>query len=266
MKHRSLILTIAALAFGLTACRKDKTEAPDMDFTAATDNSRAEDVFTDMLAQVDKAVQDNGLRDLCDPVVTFDTTATPRTISIDFGTVNCTAANGRLRRGRILVSYTGRYRDAGTAITITPQDYYVNNMLVTGVKTVTNMGLNANDQPWFNVTVNGALTAADGSWTATHQAQRVRTWIQGYSTPTLLDDVYLITGGGSGVNRNGVAYTSTITQALRVELGCSWRLVSGTVVVTPAGRPARTIDYGNGACDGTFTVTVNGQTFTVTIG
>lgn len=266
MKNRKLILMIPALALGLMACRKEKTEAPDMDFAAASDNSRAEDVFTDMLAQVDKAVKDNGLRDLCDPTVTFDTTSTPRTITLDFGDVNCTATNGRLRRGRILVSYTGRYRDAGTVITITPQDYYVNNNLVTGVKTVTNMGLNANDQPWFNVTVNGAITAADGSWTATHQAQRVRTWIQGSGTAALADDVYLITGGGSGVNRNGVAYTSTITQAVRAEMGCAFHLVSGTVVVSPQGRPARTIDYGNGACDGTFTVTVNGQTFTITIG
>ena len=266
MKTRIPFLLIPALALAFTGCRKDKTEAPDMDYSAASDNARADDVFNDMLSMVDKAVDDNGLRDECDATVTFDTTTTPRTITIDFGEVNCTAPNGRLRRGKILVSYTGPYRQAGTVITITPLNYYVNNNLVTGTKTVTNMGLNDNDQPYFNIVVNGTITAGDGSWTATHQAQRVRTWIEGSGTAQLSDDVYLITGGGSGVNRNGIPYTTSITQALRIELDCNWWVVSGTVVVTPTGRPARTIDYGNGACDGTFTVSVNGQTYTITIG
>jgi hypothetical protein len=266
MMNRHLIIVLTALSVGLVACRRENIEAPDLDYSAATDNSRAEDIFTDMLAQVDKAVEDNGLRDLCDPTVTFDTTSTPRSITLDFGDVNCTATNGRLRRGRIRVTYTGRYRDAGTVITITPQGYHVNDQLIQGTKTVTNLGLNANGQPTFSVLVNGSVTAADGSWTSTHQAQRTRTWIEGNDTPALNDDVYLITGSGSGVNRNGVAYTTSITQALRVELACIWRLVSGTVVVTPEGRPVRTIDYGNGSCDGTVSITVNGQTFTITIG
>jgi hypothetical protein len=255
MTNRHLIIVLTALSVGLVACRRENIEAPDLDYSAATDNSRAEDIFTDMLAQVDKAVEDNGLRELCDPTVTFDTTSTPRSITLDFGDVNCTATNGRLRRGRIRVTYTGRYRDAGTVITITPQGYHVNDQLIQGTKTVTNLGLNANGQPTFSVLVNGSVTAADGSWTSTHQAQRTRTWIEGNDTPALNDDVYLITGSGSGVNRNGVAYTTSI-----------WRLVSGTVVVTPEGRPVRTIDYGNGSCDGTVSITVNGQTFTITIG
>lgn len=266
MRPTKQLLLLSLITFSLTACRKDKDDDPiDVDYTSASDNARAEDVFSDMLAQVDKAVDDNGLRDACDPVVTFDTTSSPRTITLDFGTVNCTASNGRLRRGRILVTYTGRYRDAGTVITITPEEYYVNNNLVTGLKTVTNLGLDANDHPSFAVTVNGAITAADGSWTATHTAARTRTWIEGFGTPELSDDVYLITGGGSGVNRNGLPYTTAITQALRVALSCPF-ITAGTVQVTPASGVVRTIDYGSGACDGTFTVTVNGQTFTVTIG
>ena len=265
MKTRITFLLIPALALALASCRKDKTEAPDMDYRAASDNARADDVFNDMLSMVEKAVDDNGLRDECNATVTFDTTTTPRTITIDFGEVNCTAPNGRLRRGKILVSYTGPYRQAGTVITITPLNYYVNNNLVTGTKTVTNMGTDQNGHLYYTVTVNGSLTAADGSWTATHQANRVRTWIQGSDTPTLLDDVYEITGSGSGVNRNGIAYTVNITNALRVAIGCPF-ITAGTVQVTPQDRPTRTIDYGNGSCDGTFSVTVNGQTFTVTIG
>lgn len=262
-------LPISLLAFSLvlfTACRKDKEEVTiDLDYTSASDNARAEDAFTDMLSLVDKAADDNGLRELCDPTVTFDTTSTPRTMTLDFGSENCTAANGRLRRGRIIVSYTGRYRDQGTVITITPENYYVNNNRVQGTKTVTNLGPNADGDLQFSVSVNGTLTAADGSWTSSHTAQRTRTWIAGDDTPALSDDVYSITGSGSGVNRNGVSYSVSITSALRVALSCPF-ITQGTVQVTPSGRPVRTIDYGNGSCDANFSVTVNGQTFNIVIG
>ncbi|MBL0034922.1 MAG: hypothetical protein IPP26_03965 [Flavobacteriales bacterium] len=267
--HKHLFLAAAFALLALVSCRKeDKTDPTDFDYTSASDNARAEDAFTDMLRSVDDAAEANGLRDAndaCDPIVTFDTVAVPHTMTIDFGSVNCTAANGRTRRGVINVTFTGRYRDAGTVITITPQNYYVNDNRVEGTKTVTNMGLDNDGHPYFSVNVNGTLTAGDGSWTATHQAQRTRTWTEGSGTANLLDDVYLITGSGTGVNRNGVAYTTTITQALRVALGCPW-ITAGTVEITPQDRPTRTINYGSGSCDGTFSVTVNGSTFTVTIG
>jgi hypothetical protein len=38
------------------------------------------------------------------------------------------------------------------------------------------------------------------------------------------------------------------------------------VEITPQNKPTRTINYGNGSCDGTFSVTVNGNTFSVTLG
>lgn len=265
MRTRNTILLSAVVIFSLTACRKEKQPAPDLDFTSASDNSKAEDAFNDMLAQVDNAVDENGLRDLCSPTVAFDTSATPRTITLDFGTVNCTSNSGRQRRGRILVSYTGHYRETGTVITITPQNYHVNNILVEGTKTVTNVGPNSDGHPVFTVAVNGTLTADDGSWSATHQANRTRTWVEGSSTAQILDDVYLITGTGSGVNRNGVAYTLNITSALRVQVGCPY-ITQGTVLVTPTSHSPVSVDYGNGACDGNFSVTVNGQTFNVTIG
>ncbi len=265
-KHLPLALAFAVLAF--TSCRKEDDTPVDLDYTSATDNARAEDLFNDMLRTVDDVAEANGLRsadDACAPTVTIDTVAMPHTLTIDFGSVNCTASNGRTRRGILHVTFTGRYRDAGTVITITPEDYYVNDLHVQGTKTVTNMGLNGDGDPYFTVNVNGSITAADGSWTATHQAQRTRTWIAGDDTTTPLDDVYLITGSGSGVNRLGTAYTVTITQALRVAVGCGW-ITAGTVQIVPDGRPTRTIDWGNGACDGTFTVNVNGSTYTITVG
>ena len=117
MRTKIILLFAVSSLLAFSSCRKEKETPLDMDYTSASDNSKAENVFNDMLLQVDNAVDANGLRDLCAPIVTFDTSATPRTITVDFGDVNCTATNGRIRRGRILVSYTGLYREHRTTTT-----------------------------------------------------------------------------------------------------------------------------------------------------
>ncbi len=254
---QSLLLSLLALT--VVACRKESDSPIDRDYTAAVDNDRAEVFFTDALKMSDAAYKDGDLP--CAVAVTIDTVAVPHTMLIDFGTTNCTAADGRTRRGRLNVIFTGRYRDPGTVITITPEDYYVNDHRLQGVKTVTNAGLNEQGQPFFSVTVNGTVTAPDGSWTSTHNYQRTRTWIEGAATLNWLDDVYLISGGGSGVNRNGVPFTVAITAPLRVELDCPW-IVSGVLQIVPSNLAVRTVDYGSGTCDSQVTVTVNGTTYT----
>lgn len=266
-------LSIAACALlMLAACKKDKNEDADpvdLDYTSASDNARAEDAFDDMMAQADAAASDRGLRDMedgCNPTVTIDTVSMPHVMDIDFGTVNCTANNGRQRRGVLHITFTGRYRDAGTVITITPQNYYVNDKHVEGTKTITNNGLDQDGHMSYSIVADGTITAPDGSWHHTHHAERTRTWIAGQDTPQWNDDVYLITGSGYGVNKHDVHYTTTITTALRVETGCPYRVTAGVVEIHPDNKPVRTIDYGTGSCDGTITVTVNGHTFSVTVG
>lgn len=263
----------ATVLLCLVACRKDKDDITTpgtggVDYTSATDQAMAADYDNDMMQQADEAAMDNGVRstdDACAPTVTIDTVAFPHTMDIDFGNVNCTAANGRTRRGILHVTFTGHYRAPGTVITITPQDYYVNDNHVEGTRTVTNMGLNADHLPYFTVVADITVIAGNGNWTATHHAERVRTWVQGADTPDPSDDAYVITGHGHGVNRLGHAYVMNIESPLHVHAGCPF-ITQGVVTVTPESQPARTIDYGNGTCDNTATVTVNGQSFTITIG
>jgi hypothetical protein len=258
---RTPFILLPLLALALVACRKEAAPSPaDRDYTVAVDNSRAEFYFNDALKQSEVALKNGDVP--CAVTVTIDLDAQPATLLIDFGTENCTGADGLRRRGRLFATFTGPYGQQGTVITITPQDYHVNDHLVEGTKVVTNAGPTADGNTFFTVVVNGSVTAPDGSWTSTHNYQRTRTWIAGEGTPNPFDDVYLITGGGSGVNRNGLPFTVQITTPLRIEIGCPW-IVSGVQEVTPQGRPARVIDFGNG-CSNQVTITVNG--FSVTIG
>jgi len=260
-KNRLMLIALAALAFA--GCRREDKTPLNNDYTAAMDNSLAEGMFNDVLKQSDDAAADGGLRgmmDGCIDTVVIDTNVMPHTMLIDFGPANCTGNDGRQRRGSILVTFTGPYRAEGTVITLTPQDYYVNDYHIEGLKTLTNLGPDGNGDTHFAITVSGTVTAPNNAWTSTHQAQRVRTWSQGEETLTPWDDVYLITGTGNGVNRNGVAYTLTITEALRVEIGC-WHIVSGKLEITQQDLPTRYVDFGSGSCDGAVSVTVNGTTY-----
>lgn len=249
------------------SCRKDREDRDHtLDNKMTVDNGTSENLFNDLFKVVED-VSDNtaGIKDLettCIDTIIVDTSASPRTVLIDFGQDDCVGADGKIRKGQIQVTYTGRYRTQGTIITITPLSYTVNGYAISGTKTITNLGANSNGQTHFSISVNGTVTAPGNAWTATWYATRTRTWIEGESTLQRTDDVYQISGGGGGVNRNGVSYTVSITTPLRIELDCPY-ILSGVVAIQPAESDLRIVNFGSGACDNAFTVTVNGETYTL---
>jgi len=270
MRTQNLLLiafaTLMALSFA--SCQKDKT---DQDTSASEDEALSTLLYDDIMTIADDAMfGDVNLR-LADPsqilpgpcaTKTLDTTVTPHVLTIDFGPTNCLCADGKYRRGQIVTTFTGHYRDSGTVITHTPTNYFVNDNAVMGSTVVTNMGHNANNNLYYTIVVNGTIIKALGGDTITHTANREREWILGVNTPQRQDDVYLITGTSSVSSTNGHSATAVITSALRRELSCKG-IVSGTMSITPLNKPVRVLDYGNGNCDKFATVTVNGVTYNI---
>lgn len=259
-KNSYWVLVVFAL-IAVVSCRKDRKET--LSNTITVDNSTAENLFSDLYKVVDQvSSNEDGIREDeigCIDTIIVDTVSTPHSVLIDFGTDDCVGEDGRIRKGQIYVTYTGRYREEGTVITATPQNYTINGYGLAGTKTITNLGENADGQMQFSIVVDGSLTAPGNAWTSQWSSNRTRTWIGGQSTLTIWDDVYEITGTASGVNRNGVNYNITIVTPLRAEVGCRW-IVSGTMVLSPQDYDPRTIDFGNGECNNGFSVTVNGET------
>lgn len=279
MKTKKVILTglafIAAISFSITSCKKEsKTELAENN-ESVNDASTADASFNDADNVADNAARSGGtdirtassdqLTGAC-ATVTNDTVNNK--ITIDFGSVNCVCRDGKNRRGKILVSYTGRYKESGSVHTITFDNYYVNDNKVDGTKTVTNKGLNANGMPYWEITANGSVKLADGSGTVTWSSTRTRTMTAGYGTATWIDDEYDITGTATGTSAKGINFTTTITTALHKKIDCKW-FTSGVVEHTPDGKPKRIVDFGSGTCDDQATVTVEGQrrskTYTITL-
>ncbi len=271
LKCTGVLIALTCIVF-FTSCSKVRnTSANDADTEMASDNALGEFVYNDAGNIADDASTKNSGDNLgsyktssaC-ATVTKDTLSNPRTITVDFGTTNCLCNDGRNRRGQILISYTGHYRDSGSVHTITFNNFYVNDNHVMGTKSITNMGHNTANHSYFNIAVNGMIVRANTGDSVIWNSNRVRTWTQGESTPTWTDDVYEITGSGSGQRANGIAYTMNITQALVKELSCNW-ISAGKVELQPSGKPLRTIDFGNGNCDNMATVLINGNTHTITL-
>jgi hypothetical protein len=197
--------------------------------------------------------------------ITIDTVSVPRTITIDFGNSNCMCIDQRNRRGKILATYTGKYKDSGTVINITFDNYFVNDNQVKGTKTVTNKGKNASGNLVYEVAVNGQLVKAGGDATITWISARQREWKAGASTPlNILDDVYSITGSANGTNASGKAYAITINQALVRKMSCRW-FESGLLTLVPEGLEGITLDYGNTGCDNKAVVTIANKSYDIVL-
>jgi hypothetical protein len=273
MKKTNLILGLivfAAFALIMTGCKKDNIELEDS--TISQDDAYAESTFENVGDMADEAYDigtgnhlkaypgDRMFLSEC-ATVTLDTTVFPRELTIDFGDSNCLCRDDKYRRGKIIITFNGRYWQPGTVITHGFENYYVNDNSVEGTKVVTNMGENDNGNLYFTIEVVGVIQKEDGS-TFSWNSSRVREWIQGSDTPNRWDDIYLITGTSNGIRPNSLTWETEIINPLRVVLACRF-IVSGSIEIRPQDRPVRLLDYGNGDCDNEATVTINGEVYTI---
>ena len=264
------LLALGSMAFMASCNKKDKTTTTSEDTGYASDHMVAEKSYSDAQSIADQAANNGSgsfnYRLTSSACATI--THSGDSMVIDFGTTDCVCNDGRTRRGKIIVIYTGNYADSGATHTITFDNYYQNDNKIDGVKTVTNMGHNALGQPYFNVTVNGTITKASGGVVTTNWS-RVRTWTAGYNTPTThTDDVYSISGTGTILRANGTTVDVSIaaTAPLVVAYGCQW-IEAGTINYTLPSGLTRSINFGNTpACNSSATITLpSGATYVITM-
>ena len=186
-------------------------------------------------------------------------------LTIDFGD-GCEGPGGRVRVGKIIVSYNLRKLEPGAYREVTFEDFSVDGTMIEGTRRVENISESMEDNPKFQITVvGGKMTFEDGTF-ATRQTNRTREWMRA-SSP--LEDEAWIEGTASGSRRDGVSYSVEIIEKLvyarRCKAGGVFIPVSGVKEIT-SGDNTAVVDYGNGDCDNEVTVTINdGEPFTKTI-
>lgn len=243
----------------LIACKK---ESNSYSTTSARDHAIAELNFSDLFKVVDAVSKEtDGIRaDFFDCVESMevDTLSQPLTVQVHFGQTACTDDDGVNRTGSIFIEYSGKYLDEGTSAAVTLEGYRIDGFLISGTLTIINLGINQNDLPAFTFQVeNGEVKGVDNTYTIQWETNQYREWVEGSSSPWLVDDEYRITGTSNGQNRDGSRFTASIRSALRTQFICPW-VVSGSVEIEEEG-PQRLLDYGDGACDDQAVVTANEQ-------
>lgn len=275
-----LLLIVATLTLGFMSCNKDNlSDVSDEESVASQGLSIAavEDGNTMLMADQAEAngsvsnmrvapINDGSNSDILGDcaVITRDTMSSPKKIIIDFGT-GCTSHNGVTRKGKIIITYNGGYREIGTVIHVQTEDYYVNDNKVEINKTVKNLGPNENGNLTFEVNSTRVVTFPNGKFTSS-TAVKQREWLHGANTPLdFSDDVFRVNTQGVHTSRNGVIYTfHSLTDLIR-KVSCH-EFVSGELKVVRKDDADRyfIINFGTGDCDDEATVTLdNGRSFTI---
>ncbi len=277
-----------AILVCFASCNKPAQE--EEDWQSATDNATIEALHTDADKAVDEQADDanisylqRGLKEDANAdvlttcaTITIDSTGAglgmatfggrkfPRIVTLDFGTTP-TLCRDRYMSGKMFLNINKPHREAGSIIAQTFDGFKINGHLIEGTRTRTNLGVNPAGKQQFKIdATNCKVTDPSGkvfTWTATH----TRTWLAGFGTQSASDNIIDVTGSGSGVNRNGKAFSMTITSPLHITGTCKWP-EAGVVVITRQSLLDRTINFGNaGTCDDQATVSVNGKTRNITL-
>ena len=291
-RYITLLLFILLIA-GFAACKKENggdIDSQKQEFASASAQADAEadglfdEAFDNAMgvnAEVglggtgifgrEAQVYSPGRVDITPPCFTVTTTQLsaasrfPLRVVINFGS-GCLGRDGKIRRGRIIIDYTGRLVMPGSMATTTYDGYYIDSVKVEGTHRTINKG--TNDKHIYETVVSHAkFTRPNGDYTKWN-SDKTCTQIAGMSTPLFLqDDVFSISGHAYGSVKKGNRYyqwSTEITQPLIKKFTCRW-FVKGTLVIKKSDSPVAVLDYGTGACDRTATFTVNGVVYEITL-
>lgn len=197
--------------------------------------------------------------------VTINLTPTTWTRTIDFGTVGCPMPNGAVLKGKIIISGSLVMDAAQAIISYAFQNFYHNNVLVQGNKTVTrslqSTSYHVPVHPVHAMALNMTFTFPEGA-VYTRIGNRTRECIEGYDTPlTWNDNIYVVTGNWATTFPNTTVYSHAIdaSNPIRIRMNCNYRIVKGSVSITKPNHIA-VIDYGIGTCDNIATLSIDGGT------
>ena len=187
-------------------------------------------------------------------VVPHDNTY-PKTITIDFGD-GCLCADGKFRKGAIIIHLTGPIRRAGSVMTITLRNFFLNRAHIEGTKTFSNLSENSNIK--FTVQVVGGKVTFPNGRGYSYQSMKYVKQIEGGATRPCRDDVYSIEGRSKTEFNGGLTVTLDTETPLIKKVVCPW--INKGVLKIKINSRVLFLNYGapnDGDCDNKALLTWN---------
>ena len=260
----------------IVSCKKDEsknntqpaTEVSTSDQVSVTDGQVTEGVSTAMDAADGTEDGSADLRPVSCATITPDAAA--KTITIDFGTGCVNPVTGRTRSGKIIVGYTGTNYKQATERTIEFVNYKtVDTVTLNGKFTQSNIVRTDNSVSFTLSASNFTFLFLNGK---THTlVTYTRNFIinLGANLRDFSDNTTTISGSTTGINKEGEAYSVTITTPVVVSGVCALDHIfyptTGAYDIKIGSRPKFTFSWGTGACDKIVTVTYLGTSVDITL-
>ena len=187
----------------------------------------------------------------------------PRFLTLDFGE-GCTDALGRTRTGMMHLSLSAPWTEVGSLRAVTFEDFTVTRPFQTvaigveGVRQLERLEPGLEGESRWARTINTVLTHPDFS--VLRDVEGMRRWIAGEGDAEA-DQVWGVTGTGSYA-RNGLTRTRTVLEELILDRTCG-ETVAGVVEIDGPVLEGGVMDFGDGSCDGSATLTIGGEVFTI---
>lgn len=179
----------------------------------------------------------------------------PKTVTVDFGD-GCLCADGKYRKGAIIIHLTGPIRRSGSVMVITLRNFYLNRAHIEGSKTVSNLSENSNIKFTVQV-VGGKFTLPSGRGYSYESLKYVKQ-IEGGATRMIRDDVFHIEGRSQTEFNGGRTVTLNTETPLIKKVACPW--ISDGVLKIKINDRVLFLNYGapsNGDCDNKAMLTWN---------
>lgn len=268
-------IAVVALSIGLTSCTKKAKDEPepDPDLTTERDLSNSENDMNSVSSDIDKAFDNDRLTSFREEagsyatVIRKDSVTSRDGVSYDKYTsivYSGIANDGQTRNGKIDIFHVGLRQNGDFKAYVTLSNTKVGGRSISVIKKIVQQTLNDSNKWIFNINSNGTISNFDGrSMTYTANKTRVRT---GVNTSTILDDSFTLTGSWSGSNGQGESVSANISVPLQLTYSCHFfrEITAGKIDFSNITKGlTRSIDYGNGGCDGKGTfISTKGKQFT----
>lgn len=182
------------------------------------------------------------------------------TKTIDFGIEGCKGIDGRVRKGKMVITHEGEKNVVGFKRTVTFDGFSVDTVQVAGVRVLTYLSGTATEKKFETTLTDGKITMPDGF---TFSRTTARTMIMTFDENGVKTQIARY-GTASGTNRLGLNYETSVDEATPLVSKMACRAegfmphVSGILTVNVEDESEKTIDFGDGTCDKVVTITVDG--------
>jgi len=264
MKTKILALGFVAILSMVSCTKNEKETSSSMNSSDIVTNAKIDNIGDDVAQIVDSqsnATQAGRYSSLTSGCLNVSTTqdGSTWTRTLDYGTTNCLLDNGNYVRGKIIITFQDDFDAATRTLNFSFENFYHNDRHVEGNRTVVKTRLE-NGHIKADIDLNMTITNPDGR-VLTRTGHRIRE----YNPET---NTFTVTGSWMTTNQtNGVTHTNTISDVSPLIIyDCDqnpnqnrFEIVSGIITITKSNNNnTAVIDYGDGNCDNTGTITING--------